>query len=370
MTRTITSTLPVSELLKGIPGIDPNATASGDTHVEAEATKAENAACVAQEPAKPRSSFFHLFFNPFAKSKANEDNATDTSQADTALEIHRQQVEAIKRVMQGQQQKNKEQSTSQELAQAKAVDKPAQAEAKKHSGVSWLTRWFTADDQSKTATPANNQDKPASPPTTVLLSAPKPIAVNQSKNIAMVVHQQGQANNANVDGQQGRAAINANDAPAAKLIASKSTRVQAPNQTGQANAKGQQKPAVYTEDEIKAFISANHVNEDPWTVRLRYLALNGTTSLKAGEAFVFSEETGEATLFLEHGQSIRRHVLPAQDPEDMEALRRPDIMHPDGVQYNLSLLGKMLPKKSSPKDADSQPASKPAQSWLRQMLPF
>src|SRR5262249_27823181 len=37
--------------------------------------------------------------------------------------------------------------------------------------------------------------------------------------------------------------------------------------------------------------------EDSWTERLRFLVEHGTASLRDGEAFMFSEETGEATLF-------------------------------------------------------------------------
>src|SRR5579875_511530 len=87
--------------------------------------------------------------------------------------------------------------------------------------------------------------------------------------------------------------------------------------------------------------------EDAWTQRLRYLAQHGTASLKAGEAFMFSEETGEAVLFQRNGETIRRCIAGPRDPREVAMERRPDILRPQELSYNLSLLGKLLPRQSA-----------------------
>jgi hypothetical protein len=94
--------------------------------------------------------------------------------------------------------------------------------------------------------------------------------------------------------------------------------------------------------------------EDPWVIRLRYLAEHGTATLKQGEAFMFSEETGEAVIFLTDGRSVRRNITPPRDPEEVVKERRPDMLIPHDLMYNLSLLGKLLPHQ------DSQPEPKPS----------
>jgi tetratricopeptide (TPR) repeat protein len=120
--------------------------------------------------------------------------------------------------------------------------------------------------------------------------------------------------------------------------------------------------------------------EDAWTLKLRDLALHGTDSLKGGEAFMFSEETGDATLFLSNGQIINRHVLPPRDPDEVAKARRPDMSDPKGLQYNLSLLGKLLPRTEKQAGKPSQEPgitlndlskkSDNAWGWFRQTLNF
>jgi tetratricopeptide (TPR) repeat protein len=85
-------------------------------------------------------------------------------------------------------------------------------------------------------------------------------------------------------------------------------------------------------------------SDDPWSVRLRYLADHGTGTLKEGEAFMFSEETGEATLFLSDGQAVRRTIYLPRDAQEVVKQRRPDILTPDDLLFNLSLLAKLMPK--------------------------
>jgi hypothetical protein len=99
-------------------------------------------------------------------------------------------------------------------------------------------------------------------------------------------------------------------------------------------------------------------DEDEWTKRLRYLSEHGTASLKPGEAFMFSEETGEAVLFMPKGESIRRHVAAPQDPDEVVKARRPDILQPQDLQYNLSLLGKLLPHQPEQPSQTNQSTDK------------
>lgn len=328
--RNVTSNLPISELLKGIPGIDPHATTAGDAHADA-ASKVETGEQAAQVDEKPKTSLFHFFFNPFGKAKANVDNQIEEAkQSAKAEEIRKQQAEAIKRVI--RQRQIQEKAHDKEVAQADPVKQAKlepQTETKKHSMTGWFTHWF-ADGEAKEPSPEKEVSKRAMPPSTVLVSAPKPITVNQAhENIAMVVHQQAPA--ASVPQNQRSAAPQQAKLPNQMPVASNSKA---------ASSMPNSKKSLYSEEDLKEL--ANSKNDDPWTVRLRYLALKGTSTLKPGEAFVFSEETGDATLFLVNGQSVRRHVLPALDPEDTASARRPDIMHPNGVQYNMSLLGKLM----------------------------
>lgn len=88
--------------------------------------------------------------------------------------------------------------------------------------------------------------------------------------------------------------------------------------------------------------------EDAVTKRMRYLLAHGTQNLKPGEAFMYSEETGEGLLFMPGGGSERRKLNDPQDHEQVMQARRPDIVEPKDLQYSLSLLGKLLPQGSRP----------------------
>ncbi len=103
--------------------------------------------------------------------------------------------------------------------------------------------------------------------------------------------------------------------------------------------------------------------EDEWTRKLRFLAKNGTGTLKAGEAFFFTEDTGEAILILGDGKRIVRTVDAPKDREAIVQMRRPDILVPDDLLYNLSLLGKVVAEKvTSPLDAPGSMGDKPSDS--------
>jgi hypothetical protein len=117
-----------------------------------------------------------------------------------------------------------------------------------------------------------------------------------------------------------------------------------------------------THDIIKGLRSADNANDKPqtslaestkqstvkldsdeWAVKLRDLVEHGTNSLKDGEAFMFAEDTGEASLFLAEGSVIRRIVQLPRDQTEIVRQRRPDMLIPDDLLYRLSLLGKLIP---------------------------
>lgn len=95
--------------------------------------------------------------------------------------------------------------------------------------------------------------------------------------------------------------------------------------------------------------------EDEWMKRLRYLNDNGTATLKDGEAFMFSEETGEAVLILASGKRIQRIIAQPQDAQEVLKLRRPDVLIPQELMYNLSLLGRLMPKEATEQRAPTVP---------------
>ncbi len=82
--------------------------------------------------------------------------------------------------------------------------------------------------------------------------------------------------------------------------------------------------------------------EDEWTKRLEELNRDGTSSLKNGEAFMFSEDSGEAVLFLEDGRKIRRSIAAPKATAEVVKMRRPDTLIPKELMYDTSLLGKIV----------------------------
>lgn len=82
--------------------------------------------------------------------------------------------------------------------------------------------------------------------------------------------------------------------------------------------------------------------KDDWTQRLTYLNLHGTNTLKPGEAFMFSEETGEALLILADGQKIRRVIASPRRNSDLIKEKRPELLLPKEYLYKLSAQGKVL----------------------------
>jgi hypothetical protein len=104
--------------------------------------------------------------------------------------------------------------------------------------------------------------------------------------------------------------------------------------------------------------------DDDWAKKMKYLLANGTNSLGPGEAFMFSEETGEGVLFLKGGGSVRRKIALPRDAEEVARQRRPELLAPQGeLQYNLSLLGKIILPQDTQK-ATSGPKAPPPESNL------
>lgn len=151
------------------------------------------------------------------------------------------------------------------------------------------------------------------------------------------------------------------------------------------SAQGHESGSSASEKNAQAASKQQAADEDAWTRRLRYLAEHGTASLKEGEAFMYSEETGEAVLFVEKGLSIRRRIAEPQDPEEVVRARRPDILAPTELQYNLSLLGKLMPRQSDEPTSQQAPSGDPLANfnipdvlrnsnrfwdWLKQSVKF
>ncbi|MBY0358063.1 MAG: tetratricopeptide repeat protein [Candidatus Obscuribacterales bacterium] len=104
--------------------------------------------------------------------------------------------------------------------------------------------------------------------------------------------------------------------------------------------------------------------EDAISKRMRYLLEHGTQNLKPGEAFMYSEQTGEGQLFMPDGHSERRKLAGAQDAETVLRARRPDIMEPKDLQYSLSLLGRLLPAEQPPRQVQQEAVSGPTLEQL------
>ena len=80
---------------------------------------------------------------------------------------------------------------------------------------------------------------------------------------------------------------------------------------------------------------------------------------------MFSEDTGEAVLFLADGQKIRRIIATPVSSDELLKLRRPDVMVPKELYYDTSLLGKVVPPiPAPPPPAAASPTS------IKQPPPF
>ena len=97
---------------------------------------------------------------------------------------------------------------------------------------------------------------------------------------------------------------------------------------------------------------------DQWTEKLKYLSEHGTAELADGEAFMFAEDTGEATLFLADGKKIRRVIAVPRDNDVVVATRRPELLKAEDLVYRLALLAKLMPSaapQASPKAESESP---------------
>lgn len=133
--------------------------------------------------------------------------------------------------------------------------------------------------------------------------------------------------------------INQNSRPVAGIL---SNILAAPSQSAASSSEKQAtaRPAVKLDD-------------DDWAKKLKNYADHGANSLKNGEAFMFAEDTGEASLFLADGTTIRRIIAQPKDSEEVMRERRPDIVGAEDMLYGLSLLGKLIPKFDSQPQANA-----------------
>ena len=92
---------------------------------------------------------------------------------------------------------------------------------------------------------------------------------------------------------------------------------------------------------LPATASLPNLDQDEWAQRMRYLAIHGTGTLQAGQAFMFSEDSGEAVIILNNGERIRRRITKPRDAQALVKQRRPDVLTAD-LTYKLSTLGKLV----------------------------
>jgi tetratricopeptide (TPR) repeat protein len=273
-------------------------------------------------------------------------------------------------------------------AEASAEQKPAKAKRTKRAKKSWFGKLLVADDQHENSSPipamasAEPPSSSALPPTSLappLSSSAAELAAVQSATQASPVTAGGAAALKSdqltempstvetfqkpdepkqiierVATMASAALSNLGKIPF-QLPTLPSSNLSLFNTMSGANAAVHPDPRIVLPSEEpknnKPQIAPN--SDDPWSVRLRYLADHGTGTLKEGEAFMFSEETGEATLFLSDGQTVRRTIYLPRDAQEVVKQRRPDILTPDDLLYNLSLLAKLMPKPNE----QEQPAA-------------
>lgn len=165
--------------------------------------------------------------------------------------------------------------------------------------------------------------------------------------------------------------------PVAQRLAKQGFRFVAPNlpvkqrrflstiQTAASASAGKGVGAMKAQTPRMAPIPPPEPPEDKWTKRMKYLMAYGTSSLGPGEAFMYSEETGEGVMFMPDGTTIKRKLADPRDAEEVALQRRPDILAPKGqLQYNLSLLGKII-KGGDKGNEQSKAAAAAPQAQLR-----
>lgn len=117
-------------------------------------------------------------------------------------------------------------------------------------------------------------------------------------------------------------------------------------------------PSEYSSEPID---DPKPIETDEWAKKMLHLQKNGTSSLRRGEAFMFSEETGDGVLFLSDGETVRRHIAHPEDPDEILVKRRPDIFKPKDLFVRLSLLGKLLPKQGNGEEVGNMPGQEQSQ---------
>jgi hypothetical protein len=154
-------------------------------------------------------------------------------------------------------------------------------------------------------------------------------------------------------------AISANSRPVAQRLAAKGFKFVAPSLSANQHSfvsNLQAAKNLKARTPVTAPLLPPEPPEDHWAKRMKYLLANGTSTLNAGEAFMFSEETGEGVLFLGQGNTVRRKIAAARDAQEVAQQRRPDTLVPKGeMQYNLSLLGKIIKPQKSKAPAEQLP---------------
>lgn len=114
--------------------------------------------------------------------------------------------------------------------------------------------------------------------------------------------------------------------------------------------------------------AAKQPEEDAVTKRMRELLKNNSSNLRRGESFMFSEQSGEGTLFMPNGSVERRQLQAGEEAEKLMRKRRPDIMGARDIQYSLELLGKLLPPQNQNNYQQNEPVSGPTLDQLMNQM--
>lgn len=227
-----------------------------------------------------------------------------------------------------------------EKEKEKEKEKPAQP--RKHQSKGWLTRFFGANEEKDSAQEEVADDTQSE----VQIRQPAKVAIDDADKKAPLKKEEEQQPQ-EVTEQHALPPLKFQPASAKDIppsLANKLAFQTPPLPSTQKTLLSAIPQAKQNKEEEETPLSP----DDDWSKRLKFLNEHGTATLKDGEAFMFFEDTGEATLFLADGQTIRRIIAQPRDAQEVARQRRPDLFVPEDLMYNLSLLAKLMPKEPEP----------------------
>lgn len=243
-------------------------------------------------------------------------------------------------------------------AEKKEKEKEKPAQPRKHQSKGWLTRFFGANEEKNSA----QEEVCDEVQSEVQIRQPAKVAIDDADKKAPVKKEEEQQPQ-EVTEQHALPPLKFQPAAAKDIppsLANKLAFQTPPLPSTQKTLLSAIPQAKQNKEEEETPLSP----DDDWSKRLKFLNEHGTATLKDGEAFMFSEDTGEATLFLADGQTIRRIIAQPRDAQEVARQRRPDLFVPEDLMYNLSLLAKLMPKEPelTPNTVSPQQPDLPAEN--------